>query len=159
MVGVARHAEANDLGDRFRAARQCPVQRFDDQHGRALAQNHAVAVARERTAHGWRNDAHGFPGLENPIAERRFAAACQHEIANSGTHHRKGLADGVGGRRARGGNGESGPRDAEFKRDGAGAGVRHGLWNGHGMDAAFAHLVNVVEALILGISGPRRRTR
>ena len=97
VVRVGRHAEADDFGDRFRAAGQGVVERLDGHHGGAFAQDHAVAILRERPAHAGRNDAHGFPRFQKPVAEGRFAAAGDGEIGHAGPNHGESLADGMRG--------------------------------------------------------------
>src|SRR6516225_8816503 len=143
MVGVGRHAEADDLGMNPRAARPRRFQWLQHKHSRALAQNHAAAVFGKGPAGIRRNYAHGLPGLENAEAKRRFAAARNGKVSNALANHPKSLADSVPRRGASGRNGKAGTRDAEFHGDVAGARVRHGLWNCKWVDAVVAQFVDL----------------
>ena len=63
MMGVGRHTETGQLSINFRTARTCLLQRFEDQHGSAFAQNKAGAIFREWATRIRRDHAHPFPSL------------------------------------------------------------------------------------------------
>ena len=48
MAGIRRHAEADNLSQGRGSAGQRPLQRLQNQHGGAFAQNHAGAILRKR---------------------------------------------------------------------------------------------------------------
>ena len=150
MGGVRGHAEADNLGEGAGAAGEGGVEGFEDEHGGAFTEDQAGALEREGAAGVFGDDAHGLPGLEAAEEEGGLGAAGDGHGRLAGADHPEGLADGVGGGRAGGGDGVGRALDAVLHADVAGTGVGHGERDGEGMDAVAAVVKELPVAGLFG---------
>ena len=151
VVRVGGHAEAYDFGVDGGVAGLGGFEGFDDEHGGAFAESHAVAVGGEGLALRGGDDAHRVPCAEEAEGEWGFVASGNGSGDHAVANHVEGLSDGVGGGGAGGGDVEDGAGDAEVDGDVAGSGGGHGAGDGEGVDAGVA----AVEFDGLGLFGWR----
>ena len=106
---------------------QALLERFDDEHPRAFAENEAIAikVERSRCVRGMierarADDAHQFKRAQDAGRDRRIGTAGEHHVGFAGANHQQGVADGVAGAGAAGGDDMR--RAAQFQLNGKLAG-------------------------------------
>ncbi len=109
MVGVARHAVADDLGVDLGAARLGMLQRFQDDDAGALAHDETVAVLVVGARGGAgtivearRQRAAGGKAGHGDAADGRFRAAGHHHVGVAQRHQSRCIADGMRAGRAGG---------------------------------------------------------
>ena len=145
-----RHPEAANLGVNPGAARLGRLERFQNHHRAALAQDHSAAILAERPAGIGSDHAHGLPGLQHSHRQRRFASSGHGHVRIAVAHQAKGLADGVVRRRASCGNRVGRTGESELHGNMARAGIGHGLGNRKRVDASAALHVQIFEAFFDG---------
>ena len=94
---VRAHSEPRELGNDFSAASRGLVEAFQHENTRALAQHEPLAPERKGPAAVRGQHPQGFPCLERPEGEARFAATGKRPVYHPGTNHLEGEANGVRG--------------------------------------------------------------
>ena len=101
MAGVSAHAEPDEFGVYFRAARFGMLKLFKHHDARALAQNKAITVAvpgprcRLRVIIAGAQGPHGGKAANTQGGDRGLSPAGEHHISVPVFNHATGLADTV----------------------------------------------------------------
>ena len=126
---VAAHAVAGHLGVDVGAARQGVLELLEHEHAGALADHEPVALDVEGLGRALRMLVVGAQGARRrepghaDRADRRLAAAGEHDLGRAVADEARGVADGVGGRGAGRAGGAERTSGAELERDVRGAHV------------------------------------
>ena len=151
VVSVGGHAEAEDFGVNGGVAGAGGGEGFERQQGGSLGEGHAVAVSGKGSADRRGDDAHGVPGTQEAAGQRGFMGAGERGRDQPGADHLESEADGVGSRRAGGGDGERGAGDVVIHGDLREAGRGHGSGDGEWMDTGVVG-VDAADLWLFGVT-------
>ena len=151
LVGDAERvgggAVAGDFGQNRRAAFLRVVERFQNDHAGAFAEDEAAAAGVKGAAAaggagfvGKGDDAQRFPGFHGGVGEGHVASAGDHQLGFAVADAFVRFADGGRGRGTGGNVGETGVGEAELDRDLRGGGVAHADHDRHRRQALAAVL-------------------